>query len=93
MGQRLTTFRIGTAMLVRNGKFWYPARVLEIKHGSRGSPNQWLIQWWRGCNFHHTAKGKPNQRALVTEDCMRDSLWKKKQERRYIRVRHSLYIQ
>ena len=40
---------------------------------------------WR-CIFHHTAEGRPNQRVVVTKDRMRDSLWKQRQERRFIRV-------
>ncbi|TFK35257.1 hypothetical protein BDQ12DRAFT_668748 [Crucibulum laeve] len=62
----------GLGVLAQNGKYWYPARLIEyLKNGYL------VIQWWRECTFSHTdpSLGQPGQVTTFAEASVVDHLW------------------
>lgn len=78
-----TSCRPGLGVLGQNGKYWYPARLIErLQDGS------FVIRWWRECKFSQTipSLGIPGQVATLAKMSVVDHLWQDHQRRRQIRV-------
>lgn len=89
---------MGAAALVRDGTFWYPARLIQ-RLGLRSNgkkrevPTQWRVKWWRGCHFEDGSTYVPDGTSLVSEENIVDGLWKNREARRQIRVCRIIYRQ
>ncbi|KAJ6523218.1 hypothetical protein DFH09DRAFT_1047292 [Mycena vulgaris] len=75
----------GKGVLVKNGKYYYPARLIRcILHSKLRT---YAVKWWRECKFHRSAVlGKPGEISVVPEAAVVDDLWGNLQERRKIRL-------
>ncbi|KAJ6481243.1 hypothetical protein C8R47DRAFT_1322273 [Mycena vitilis] len=85
--QKPITDRIGPGkgVLVKNGKYWYPGRVIRLV--PRSKPRSYAVKWWRGCTFHTSATFNPEEDiSIVPESLITDHLWGNLKERRRIRL-------
>lgn len=86
--------RVGHAALVRDGTFWYPARIMQrivntnIQQSTKilNTPIAWRVKWWRECRFVEGSSRAPNTVSTVPVADVVDGLWGKHEERRKIRV-------
>ncbi|KAJ6457882.1 hypothetical protein C8R45DRAFT_1032220, partial [Mycena sanguinolenta] len=75
----------GKGVLVKNGKYWYPARL--IRRVPQSKPRSYTVKWWRGCQFHGSAIFKSiEDLCVVPESAITDDLWGNLKERRRVRV-------
>ncbi|KAJ7699257.1 hypothetical protein B0H17DRAFT_1129327 [Mycena rosella] len=71
----------GKGVLVKNGKYWYPARLIRRIPKSKS----YAVKWWRECRFHHSATWS-EELSIVPEADIVDDLWGNLAERRKIRL-------
>ncbi|KAJ6473955.1 hypothetical protein DFH09DRAFT_1109731 [Mycena vulgaris] len=64
----------GKGVLVKNGKYYYPARLIRcILHSKLRT---YAVKWWRECKFHRSAVlGKPGEISVVPEAAVVDDLY------------------
>jgi hypothetical protein len=85
VGNQLMAGRPGIGVIIRLGRYWYPARLIEPHNftdydsdeGTAG--RQWTVVFWRGCIFSQEAVSKvgslTNARVVVEEKNIADELW------------------
>ncbi|KAL1715944.1 hypothetical protein EV715DRAFT_293655 [Schizophyllum commune] len=76
--------RVGQGCLVRDGRFWYPARILDADLAE----GTWTITFWRLRHFCASvaAGDRKLTRAAITLEDIRDELWHDHEARRKIRL-------
>ncbi|KAF5324256.1 hypothetical protein D9619_011231 [Psilocybe cf. subviscida] len=85
--------RVRNAALVKDGVFWYPARLIE-RLGPKTPPKkkqpmvdtQWRVKWWRGCRFNEDSNYAPDTTSVVPQAVITDCLWGNRTARRQIRL-------
>ncbi|KAJ6478267.1 hypothetical protein C8R45DRAFT_1216466 [Mycena sanguinolenta] len=75
----------GKGVLVKNGKYSYPARL--IRRVPQSKPRTYTVKWWRGCQFHGSAIFKSVEDfCVVPGSAITDDLWGNLKERRRVRL-------
>ncbi|KAJ6615278.1 hypothetical protein B0H10DRAFT_2191081 [Mycena sp. CBHHK59/15] len=77
----------GKGVLAKNGKYWYPARLIRCVSGPRSKERVYAVKWWQGCTFHSSSIHSDNV-SLVNEASIFDDLWGDRNGRRKIRLGH-----